>query len=118
MQIFDCMGVGFPNSYFVQGLTVMYNHFTDNVCSVYEQNNPNPALLSVVITVIHLTYVCIGASQVVLVLKNPPAKAADVRNEGLISGWRSPGRGHGNPLQYSCLENPMDRGAPQSDYNP
>ena len=35
-----------------------------------------------------------------------------VGDPGLIPGWgRSPGRGNGNPLQYSCLENPMDRGA-------
>ena len=41
-------------------------------------------------------------------VKNPPANAGDV---GLIPGWgRSPGGGNGNPLQYSCLENPMDRG--------
>ena len=52
------------------------------------------------------------ASQVVLVVKNPPANAGDVRDVGSIPGWgRSPGEGHGNPLQYSCLENPMDRGA-------
>ena len=50
------------------------------------------------------------ASQVVLVVKNPPGN--DLRDEGSIPGWgRSPGGGHGNPLQYSCLENPMDRGA-------
>ena len=47
-----------------------------------------------------------------LVVKNPLANAGDVRNEGSIPGWgRSPGEGHGNPLQYSYLENPMDRGA-------
>ena len=47
-----------------------------------------------------------------LVVKNPPAKAGDIRDMGLISGSeRSPRRGHGNPLQYSYLENPMDRGA-------
>ena len=51
-------------------------------------------------------------SQVVLVVKNLPARAGDVRDLGLIPGWgRNPGEGHGNPLQYSCLENPMDRGA-------
>jgi len=44
-----------------------------------------------------------------LVVKNPPTNAGNV---GLIAGLgRSPGGGHGNPLQYSCLENPMDRGA-------
>ena len=53
-----------------------------------------------------------GASQMVLVGKNPPANAGDIRDVGSIPGsGRSPGGGHGNPLQYSCLENPMDRGA-------
>ena len=53
-----------------------------------------------------------GASQVALVVKNPPASSGDVRAMGSIPGsGRSPGEGHGNPLQYSCLENPMDRGA-------
>ena len=48
-------------------------------------------------------------------VKNPLASAGDVRDMGLISGSeRSPGGGHGNPLQYSCLENPMDRGAWQA----
>ena len=51
-------------------------------------------------------------SQVALVVKNPPANAGDVRDAGTIPGSaRSPGGGHGNILQYSCLENPMDRGA-------
>ena len=50
-------------------------------------------------------------SQVVLVIKNPPANAGDLRDTGSILGsGRSPGGGHGNPLQYCCLENPMDRG--------
>ena len=53
-----------------------------------------------------------GSSQVALVIKNPPANAGDVRDTGSILGsGRSPGGGHGNSLQYSCLENPMDRGA-------
>ena len=44
--------------------------------------------------------------------KNPPTYAGDIRNAGLIPGsGRSPGGGHSNPRQYSCLENPMDRGA-------
>ena len=48
-----------------------------------------------------------GASQVVLVVKNLPANAGDLRVTGLILGsGRSPGGGHGDPLQYSCLENP------------
>ena len=45
-------------------------------------------------------------------VKNPPAKGGDIRDVGLIPGsGRSPGGGHGNSLQYSCLENPTDRGA-------
>ena len=44
-----------------------------------------------------------------LVVKNPPANARDIRDMGSIPGsGRSPGEGNGNPLQYSCLENPMD----------
>ena len=44
-------------------------------------------------------------------VKSPSANVGDARNIGLISGLgRSPGEGNGNPLQYSCLENPMDRG--------
>ena len=42
-----------------------------------------------------------------LVVKSPPANAGDARNVGSIPGsGRSPGGGHGNPFQYSCLENP------------
>ena len=45
-------------------------------------------------------------------VKNPPANAGDMENLGLIPGLgRSLGEGNGNPLQYSCLENPRDRGA-------
>ena len=47
-----------------------------------------------------------------LVVKNPSANAGDIRDMGSIPGLgRSPGEGHGNPLQDSCLENPMDKGA-------
>ena len=50
-----------------------------------------------------------------LVEKNLPASARDVKDVGSISGsGRSPGGGHGYPLQYSCLENTMDRGARQA----
>ena len=48
----------------------------------------------------------------VLVVKNSPANAGDLIDTGSIPGLgRSPGGGHGNPFQYSCLENPMDKGA-------
>ena len=47
-----------------------------------------------------------------LVVKGPPANAGDLRDKGLIPGFgRSPGGGDGNPLQYSYLENSMNRGA-------
>ena len=50
------------------------------------------------------------ASRAVLVVKNPSDDAGDAGDVGKIPGWgRSPGGGHGNPLWYSCLENPMDR---------
>ena len=53
-----------------------------------------------------------GTSQVALVVKNLLANAGDVRDAGSTPGWgRSPGGRNGNPLQYSYLENPMDRGA-------
>ena len=48
----------------------------------------------------------------VVVVKNPPANVGDMKDAGLIpESGRSPGGGHGNPLQCSCLENPMDKGA-------
>ena len=47
-----------------------------------------------------------------VVVKNPPANTGDIRETGSIpESERCPAGGHGNPLQYSCLENPMDRGA-------
>ena len=50
-----------------------------------------------------------------LVVKNPPVNAGDARDAGSMPELeRSPGGGHGNPLQYSCLENSMDRGAWQA----
>jgi len=46
------------------------------------------------------------------VVKNPPDNAGDARDMGSVPGWgRSPGEGNDNPLQYSCLENSMDREA-------
>ena len=56
---------------------------------------------------------------VALVVKNLPANAGDIIDLGSIPGWgRSLGGGHGNPLQYSCQENPMDRGTWRGAYNP
>ena len=54
----------------------------------------------------------LSVSQVVLVVKNPPANPGDSRDTSLIPGLeRPPGEGNSSPLLYSCLENPMDRGA-------
>ena len=52
-------------------------------------------------------------SQVALVVvKKLPANSGDIKNASSTPGWgRSPGGGHRNPFQYSCLENPMDKGA-------
>ena len=56
-----------------------------------------------------------GASRVALVIRKPLTNAGDIGDPGSIPGSeRSPEGGHGNPLQYSCLENPMDRGAWQA----
>ena len=53
-----------------------------------------------------------GASQVAPVVNNPPASAGDMRDMGSIPGsGKCPGGGHGNPLQDSCLGNPLDREA-------
>ena len=50
-----------------------------------------------------------------LEVKNPPANGGNIRDMDSIPGLgRSPGGGHGDPFQYSCLENPMDRGAWQA----
>ena len=58
---------------------------------------------------------CFWASQVALVVKSPPANVGDIRDMDSISeSGRSSGGGHGNPLQYSCQDNPMDRGAWQA----
>ena len=61
---------------------------------------------------VSIDYFCLNASQVVLMVKSLPANAGDTGDASSISGsGRSPGGGNGNPLQYSCLEKPMDGGA-------
>ena len=62
---------------------------------------------------LYLGTLCLAwAAQVVLVVKNPLANAADLRDAGLTPGLgRSPRGGHGNQLHYSCLENPTDKEA-------
>ena len=60
----------------------------------------------------------LGTSQAVLVVKNPSAKAGDIKDVGSIPGsGRSPGGGYGNPLEYSCLENPHGQRS-LVDYSP
>ena len=73
-------------------------------------NGPHRSLLAWELRVEgHYTHT--WASQVTHMLKNPPANAGNIRYAGSIPGsGRSPGGGHGNPLQYFSLENPMDRG--------
>ena len=69
------------------------------------------SLISVRFDVYYETVLCQGFPGGTMV-KNRPANAGDARDMGLIPGLgRSPGEGNGNPLQYSCLENFMDRGA-------
>ena len=70
-------------------------------------------LISTSLSLIVIVYtVMLWISQVMLVVKNPPASAGDTGDTGSIPGsGRSPGEGNGNPLQCCCLENPMDRGA-------
>ena len=59
-----------------------------------------------------------GPSQVALVVKKSPANTRDIRDASSIPrSGRSSGEGNGNPLQYSCLENPKDRGAWWATYS-
>ena len=76
---------------------------------IYQLIGRDPELMEIIKLENKNLKISIITSQVVLVVKNPPASAGDM---GLIPGLgRSPKGGNGNPLQYSCLENPMDRGA-------
>ena len=77
------------------------------VCRASNQRKPNSSFSSY-----WLQHNCRRASQVALGVKNPPTSAGDIREVGSIAGLgRAPGVGNGSPLQYSCLGNPMDRGA-------
>ena len=72
-------------------------------CSAYLSFSPRP----------HLQNTCSHLGE--RVVKNPPANTGDESDTGVLPGvGRSPGEGHGKPLQYSCLDNPMDRGAWQA----
>ena len=64
---------------------------------------------------LNLDMMCLGVSQVATVIKNLAANAGNIRDSGSIpESGRSPEEGNGNPLQYSRLKNPMDRGAWQA----
>jgi len=81
--------------------------FANSFCLIIEENVSQAGTDSFL-----SLYLMVWTSQMVLVVKNLPANAGDVRETGSISGLeRSPAGGHGNPLHYSCLENPMERGA-------
>ena len=72
-------------------------------------------LLSTQRYLLNVEYMNEWTSLVALVVKTPSVNVGDIRDVGSIPGpGRSPGEGHGNPLQYSCLENPLDRGAWQA----
>ena len=82
----------------VVGISVFTNFRNPDVTGIMKKGD----------LLVHIT----RASQVVLVVKNLPANSGDMRDKGSIPGWgRSPGGGRGITLQYSCLENPMGRGA-------
>ena len=71
-------------------------------------------IVSLFLTFLQMTTTGLGF-QVALVVKKLLAKAGDIRDTGSITGLGSSlGQGHGNPLQYSCLENPTDRGGWQA----
>ena len=62
-------------------------------------------------TLFELLNLCLQASHVMIVVKNLTVNAGDIRDSGSIPGSRrSLGGGHGSPFQYSCLENPTDKG--------
>ena len=89
---------------------MFFIYFSDNLLLVYRNVSD---FLHIILypSAIHLLITFNWASQVVLVIENPSASAGDIRHVGLIPGLgRSPGEGHCKSLQYSCLENPMDRG--------
>ena len=82
------------------------------VCVINKKGWQGGGLVWVTHDELGLFLISAGASQVVLVVKNLPANAGDIRDSGSVPGLgRSPGEGHGSPLQHSCLENPMDRGS-------
>ena len=70
-----------------------------------------PSYLKIACVLCSFSWWLVRCGLKVLVVKNPPANAEDIRDAGSISSQEDPEEGHGNPLQYSCPENPMDREA-------
>ena len=86
--------------------------FNKDEATSRQHNHPSPQFTLPFTLWVREKYNDVQAFQVAPVVKNLPANAGDIRDVSSIPGsGRSPGRKHGNPLQYSCLENPMDRGA-------
>ena len=102
LQIYEVGGVIIPFYRWVE-VPVLKARLPDcGVCTHWNTLN----------TLSAVPFAFLGTSQAVLMVKNLPASAGDARNSGSIPRLgRSPGAGNGNPLQYSCLKNPMDRGA-------
>ena len=104
-------------TFLTQGSNSSLLHWQVDSLPLSHQGRPHICVYTYIyIYIQNLIFYCrlldIWASQVALVVKNPPANAGDIRDSSLIPGsGRSPGEGNGNPLQYSCLENSMNRGA-------
>ena len=95
-------------------LSILHMAMYLSQCCSFKSFHPLLLPLSPKVCSLLLCLVCcpVHRIQVALVVKNLPAKAGDIGDTGMIPGsGSSPGGGDGNPLQYSCLENPMDRGA-------
>ena len=97
-------------------LTVSIQHISKLTLTFLFNHVPLPHLLTklccLIFSFFPIPFITFWASQVALVIKSPPANARDVRDSGWSPGLgSSPGGEQGNPLQYSCLENPMDTGA-------
>ena len=107
-KLTEALGSHYSNPFHAPSL--IRGHLHKTCTTLQAAQNLNCELLAQV--VVQEFGVSCGLSRVALMVKNPPASAGDVRDSGLIP-WsgRSPGGGNGNPVQYACLENPMDRGA-------
>jgi len=93
-------------------LPLLYHRYILLLLSMCSFQTLDTPVLPILSHLNHSRCLPLRASQVMLVLKNLPANAGDIRDAGSIPGSeRSPGGGHGNPLQYSCLKNPLDRGS-------